>query len=123
MSTLGGRLGLAALRALGDGVAVLDATYLIDTCAADGVALATGCLPEDGRLKVRSDGRHRLELRDPSGRGVAAELTPVALERAVACRRLLDAGDDPDTVLAELRNGPADELVAVTTLEGPVTDA
>jgi hypothetical protein len=72
---------------------------------------------------VRNDGRHRLELRDRSGRGVAAELTPVALERAAACRRLLDAGGDPDTVLLELRNGPADELVAVTTLEGLVADA
>src|SRR5512137_503531 len=107
MSTLGGRLGMAALQALGEAAGELTACYHIDTCAADGIAVATGCLPEDGRLTMRPDGRHRLELRNAAGREVRIELTPTALERAAACRKLLDDGGDADEVLAALRSGPA----------------
>lgn len=123
MSTLGGRLGLAALSALEDGAGALEATYHIDTCAADGIAVATGCLPEAGRLSVRSDGLHRLELRDASGRGILAELTPTALEQAANCRKQLDNGEDVDEVLAVLRTGPVGELVKLTPLTGEGNDA
>lgn len=123
MSTLGGRLGAAALLALGDGAGELTACYHIDTCAADGIAVATGCLPEDGRVTVENSGLHRLELRNSAGCGVRAELTATALERAAACRKLLDAGGNADEVLAVLRSAPADELMALTPLTGEEADA
>ncbi len=118
MSTLGGRLGLAALAALGEGDGALSATYLIETCAADGIAEATGCLPE-----VKNAGRHRLELRSTDGRGMAAELTAMALELAAACRHRLDSGEDADAVLAQLRSAPIGELVTLTALAGEENDA
>ena len=118
MSTLGGRLGVAALAALGEVDSELMAYYLIDTCAADGIAEATGCLPE-----VRNEGRHRLELRVGCGRGVAAELTAAALEQAAACRRRLDAGEDVDAVLALLRVAPVEELMTLTWLADEGCDA
>ncbi|MCM2265169.1 MAG: formylmethanofuran dehydrogenase subunit E family protein [Desulfuromonadales bacterium] len=123
MSTLGGRLGEMALLAVGKDAGALTATYHIDTCAADGIAVATGCLPEEGRLKMHPDGLHRLELRGEDGVGVRAELTPTALERAAACRKQLDEGGAPDEVLTELRTGPADELIALTPLAGGENDA
>jgi formylmethanofuran dehydrogenase subunit E len=123
MSTLGGRLGMAALQALGEGTGEMTATYFIDTCAADGVAMATGCLQEEGRLTVRNEGCHRLELCAADGRGVAAELTATALEQAAACRRQLDAGEDADTVLAPLRAAPLEALLILTPLPGGGDDA
>lgn len=123
MSTLGGRLGQAALEALGGAAGGLTAVYRIDTCAADGIALATGCLPEEGRLTVRKDGRHCLELCCAEGRGVRAELTAAALQQAAACRRRLDAGEDAELVLAGLRNAPADELVMLSPLGAGDVDA
>jgi len=119
MSTLGGRLGLAALEALDGSCGTYEARYRIDTCAADGIALATGCLPEEGRLSVRNEGRHCLELWDAAtGRGVRAELTAAALERAAACRRLQEAGADSAAAdaLAALRGAPTEELVWLTPL-------
>ncbi|MDT8441776.1 MAG: FmdE family protein [Desulfuromonadales bacterium] len=115
MSTLGGRLGLAALAALGEDGGSLTATYGIDTCAADGIAVATGCLPEQGRLTVHDRGRHRLELRGRGG-GVAAELTAAALARAALCRQRLAAGEDAAEVLAGVRNAPDAELLVLTPL-------
>ena len=122
MSTLGGRLGMAALGALGDDSGELTATYRIDTCAADGIAVATGCLPEEGRLTVRAEGRHRLELHG-DGRGVCAELTNAALQQAAACRRWLDAGEDADSVLAALRTAADQELIVLTPLSAGENDA
>ncbi|MHB1397073.1 MAG: formylmethanofuran dehydrogenase subunit E family protein [Trichloromonadaceae bacterium] len=114
MSTLGARLGLAAMQALGATSAELRAWYHIETCAIDGIALTTGCLPEQGRLTVLAEGRHRLRLQDDCGHGVCAELTAGALERAAACRRLLDAGDPAaEAALAALRSDPLAELVQV----------
>ena len=118
MSTLGGRLGVAALQVLGEAAGELTACYHIDTCAADGIAVATGCLLENGRLTMRPDGLHRLDLWGAKGLGVRAELTTTALERAAACRKLLDDGGDADAVLAALRSGPAAELIALTPLAG-----
>ena len=114
MSTLGARLGLAAMQALGATSAELRAWYHIETCAIDGIALTTGCLPEEGRLTVLAEGRHRLRLQDDCGHGVYAELTAGALERAAACRRLLDAGDPAaEAALAALRSDPLAALVQV----------
>lgn len=112
MSTLGARLGEAALHALGASSGELRACYQIETCAVDGIALTTGCLPEDGRLTVQPQGRHRLQLRDGFDREVCAELTATALERAAVCRRLLDAGDAAaEAALAALRSDPLEVLV------------
>lgn len=117
MSTLGARLGLAAIQALGETAAGLRGWYQIETCALDGIALTTGCLPEEGRLTVLAEGRHRLRLQDDSGHGVCAELTATALERAAACRRLLDAADPAaEVALAALRSDPVEELVWVYPL-------
>jgi formylmethanofuran dehydrogenase subunit E len=116
MSTLGGRLGLAALAALGSEVSAFTATYRIDTCAADGIAMATGCLQEEGRLVIHNEGRHRLELRTAGGGGVAAELTARALAEAAACRRRLDAGEAAEVVLATVRTAPDAELIALMPL-------
>lgn len=125
MSTLGARLGLAAMQALGERAAELRAWYHIETCAIDGIALATGCLPEEGRLTVLAEGRHRLRLEDDCGQGVYAELTATALERAAACRRLLDAADPAaESALAALRSDPAGELVHVWPVAGePASNA
>jgi len=117
MSTLGGRLGLAALAALDKECGVLTAVYHIDTCAVDGITEATGCVPT-----VNAAGHHRLELRSSDGCGVAAELTAMALEQAAACRLRLDAGEAADVVLAALRTGPLQELVAVTRLPSGGSD-
>ncbi len=113
MSTLGGRLGAAALAALGGESGALTAIYYIDTCAVDGIFEATGCVPT-----VRAEGHHRLELRGASGHGVAAELTVAALEQAAACRRRLDAGEVADEVLAPLRCAPVEDLMTITVLAG-----
>jgi formylmethanofuran dehydrogenase subunit E len=123
MSTLGGRLGQAALQALGENTGELMACYHIDTCAVDGIAIATGCLPEEGRLTVRAEGLHRLDLWMADHRGLRAELTPTALERAAACRKRLDNGEDADEVLAALRSAPVDELIVLTPLAGERNDA
>lgn len=125
MSTLGARLGQAALQALGEPVAELRGWYQIETCAIDGIALTTGCLPEQGRLTVLAEGRHRLRLQDDYGHGVYAELSAEALERAAACRRLLDAGDPAaETALAALRSDPVGELVQVWAIaEEPAPNA
>lgn len=118
MSTLGGRLGTAALAALGRECAELSAIYFIETCAADGIAEATGCATE-----VRNEGRHRLELLTVDGRGVAAELTPAALEEAARCRKRLDAGEEADEVLAYVRTAPVAELITITPLGAGEGDA
>lgn len=123
MSTLGGRLGAAALSALGAVDGELTACYHIDTCAVDGIAVATGCFPEEDRLIVTGVGLHRLDLRDAAGHGMRAELTATALARAATCRKLLDDGKDADEALAALRAGPAAELIALTQLAGEETDA
>ena len=111
------------LSALGEVGGELHAIYHIDTCAADGIAVVTGCLPEEGRLTVNNVGRHRLELWGAAGCGVRAELTVAALARAAVCRKRLDEGGNADEVLAVLRSAPADELIALTPLAGEEADA
>ena len=101
MSTLGGRLGRAA-------AAHVDslrrrAVYHIDTCALDGIRVATGC----HEIRVVDEGRHVLDLVDDrNGRGVRVALRPEALAIAGEYRRLDDALDrdraglDPTTLAA-----------------------
>lgn len=86
MSTLGGRLGLAAISWL-DADSELSATYSNRTCATDGIAEATGCSEELGTLVVNNDGRHALTLRSAQT-SVQVELTAAALQMAGQYRSL-----------------------------------
>ena len=87
MSTLGGRLGLAALKWLGDCDGELQAIYSNRTCASDGIAETTGCTEEKGSLIVKNDGRHALALSSAQA-SVEVELTTEALEMAGRYRSL-----------------------------------
>ncbi|HKJ29314.1 MAG TPA: formylmethanofuran dehydrogenase subunit E family protein [Desulfuromonadales bacterium] len=87
MSTLGGRLGLAALKWLGDCDGELQAVYSNRTCATDGIAETTGCTEEKGSLIVKNDGRHALTLSSAQA-SVEVELTAEALEMAGRYRSL-----------------------------------
>lgn len=99
MSTLGGRLGLAALKILGDGEGAWAAVYLTRTCALDGIAETTGLSDDGGTLKVQQAGRHALRLQR-GRRMVELELSPAAMQQAGGYRKLsceLEAGwDDLD---------------------------
>ena len=87
MSTLGGRLGLAAVKMLGENPAGLQAIYSNRTCALDGIAEATGCCEEEGTLVVQNDGRHALVLKSVAA-SVEVELTAEALTMAGRYRSL-----------------------------------
>jgi formylmethanofuran dehydrogenase subunit E len=97
MSTLGGRLGLAAMKLLGGSTGNLQAIYSNRTCAADGIAEATGCSEDEGSLIVKSDGRHALLLSSAQA-SVEVELTAEALEMAgryrSLCNRLENGWDE-----------------------------
>jgi formylmethanofuran dehydrogenase subunit E len=129
MSILGARLGLAARAALGAAPGErLTARYLHQTCALDGIQLATGCTAGNGNLQVDRRGEHRLLLfREGSTAGVEAELTAHALARGQAYGRLRAEAEaaPPGTpegrraeealeeLLGELEAAPAQELVSV----------
>lgn len=120
MSTLGGRLGHAARRRLGEGEG-LRAVYRARTCAVDGIALTTGCSPEAGSLAVEDCGRHVLTVTRPGGDGVTVALRAAALELAGSYRRLRDAAAEEarlERVLEELRTLPEDRLLTVRLLPG-----
>ena len=97
MSTLGGRLGLAAIKWLDDVDGELQAVYSNRTCATDGIAETTGCTEEKGSLIVKNDGRHALTLFS-SQTSVEVELTSEALEMAgryrSLCNRLENGWDE-----------------------------
>lgn len=109
MSTLGGRLGLAAMRALAVTAEVeLVAVCETDSCALDGIAETTGCQLADGRLSVEPKGVHALRLTAPGRRAVRVALSPLALDIAGRYRRL-------DELCARQRRAgvPAAELHAL----------
>ena len=87
MSTLGGRLGFAARQQLSDR-APLRATYFIDTCAADGISVMTGCSKAAGTLRIVARQRHALWLQDEDGGELFAELSDPALQLAGTYRTL-----------------------------------
>lgn len=132
MSTLGGRLALAALDSLPKAEDDLRAEFQMRTCAIDGIAEITGCNEEDGTLSVRHTGRHLLTLFSESSE-VAVELTPHALTLAgryrTLCNRLeqnwetLSSSEQArrrramerllDTLLPQLWEGDQSELVHI----------
>ena len=87
MSTLGGRLGLAAIKWLGVSIGELQAIFSNRTCATDGIAETTGCTEEKGSLIVKNDGRHALTLSSAQA-SVEVELTAEALQMAGRYRSL-----------------------------------
>ena len=91
MSTLGGRLGMAAMKLFGAGEGELKAVYSNRTCALDGISETTGCSEEAGNLTVKNDGRHSLQLQT-SEAVIEVELTELAMEMAgryrMLCNRL-----------------------------------
>ena len=114
MSTLGGRLGLAAMKWLGDSAGELQAVYSNRTCALDGIAEATGCSEEAGTLVVKSDGRHVLLLKSPQV-SVEVELTAEALEMAgryrSLCSRLENGWDDLEVEEQTRRRAEKDAML------------
>ena len=87
MSTLGGRLGMAAMNLLGADASELKAVYSNRTCALDGIAETTGCNEEAGSLIVKNDGRHALQLQTGEA-FVEVALTEEVLEMAGRYRTL-----------------------------------
>ena len=138
MSTLGGRLGLAALRLLGEGPGVLRASYGARTCALDGLAETTGCTEAAGSLVVSGTGNHALCLAHGAAQ-VEVVLSPVALQRAGTYRQLCNELErdwetlDADEQVSRRRQMDAalDELLPyfwhaaeaelITVLSGPRT--
>jgi formylmethanofuran dehydrogenase subunit E len=114
MSTLGGRLGLAALKWLGDCDGELQAIYSNRTCAMDGIAETTGCTEEKGFLIVKNDGRHALTLSSAQA-FVEVELTAEALEMAgryrSLCNRLENGWDELEVDEQVKRRAEMDALL------------
>ena len=92
MSTLGGRMGLAALKALGiESNSELTAVFAQDTCAVDGIELTTGCSRSTGSLLVEESGRPMLVVRADEGQSVQVGLSERALATAWEYRTLDEA--------------------------------
>ena len=137
MSTLGGRLGLAAMACFAGTTERLQALYSHRTCALDGIAEVTGCSEETGTLVVKNTGHHALVLSSPR-QTVELALTDTALEMAgryrLLCGRLeqnwADLGPDEqarrrgemDALLDELlpRFWLAEEALLVKRLAGDI---
>lgn len=118
MSTLGGRLGLAAVRRFAGqgGAGERLAVYHADTCAVDGVQVTTGCRPEDGSLRVVDQGRHALALvSPPTGEGVIVSLREAALAIAWEYRSVSEALDrdrhDLSAAMLEARERQRQEVL------------
>ena len=83
MSTLGGRLGLAALSALDvEPGSDMTAVFENDTCAVDGIELTIGCLQSTGALRVEDTGSHALTVRTENGMSVRVTISESALATA-----------------------------------------
>ena len=83
MSLLGARLALAAREALGPQPPAVhfSARYRHQTCALDGIQLATSCTPGNNNLEIDPVGEHHLTLWvQETGTTVCARLTDKALE-------------------------------------------
>jgi hypothetical protein len=117
MSTLGVRLGEAALQHLSrlpqnD----LRLSYLMKTCAADGIRIvfeSAGFTPE---LSIEPSDQHRLRCCIASGQELSLQLSAEAMQLA-AGYRALDAADQPER-LELLRTIAAKRLIDF--IEGPV---
>jgi formylmethanofuran dehydrogenase subunit E len=83
MSTLGGRMGLAALKSF-DGVANsrLSVVFEHGTCAVDGIEITSRCSRSAGTLRVENSGQHSLVMHSGQGSSVRITLNEFALATA-----------------------------------------
>ncbi len=105
MSTLGVRLGWAALRRLES--ELQGATYFMQTCARDGIRLSLNF----EELQVEEQGRHLLHFADRSTQW-EIELLPKTLELA-ASYRLLDSDTERDSLLEGFRSAEESTLMKI----------
>jgi len=118
MSTLGGRMGLAAMTTLGpQPVESLEARYAHDTCAVDGIEVTTGCSRDNGRLTVAPLGAHALSVY-AGERGVTVSLRDRALEIAWRYRKV-----DEELEAARGAGRPLDEIEGLVHLRSQVLQA
>ncbi len=101
MSTLGGRLGLAAMGVAEECRSDMKLVYSNRTCALDGIIETTGCTEEAGSLIVKVDGRHALQVsnkRVSMEIELSAEALQIAGRYRSLCNRLEQDWDelDPD---------------------------
>jgi hypothetical protein len=93
MSTLGVRLGEAALRQLVPLSPVdLDLCYLAQTCAADGIRILFESSGFNNALRVEPSGQHRLRCRSVAGEELSLQLSAEAMLLAAGYRELDEAG-------------------------------
>ncbi|MBI5189417.1 MAG: hypothetical protein HZA22_01895 [Nitrospirae bacterium] len=85
MSTMGARLGLAAMAALGVTKAdqfKVEGLFHTKNCALDGIQFTTGCTLGNGNLAYAEEGRAAFTLNRRDGRGgVVVTVSGAALER------------------------------------------
>ena len=105
MSTLGLRLGWAALRKLES--ELQGATYFVQTCARDGIRLAL----HFEELQVEDQGRHQLRFGDRTKQW-EIELLPTTLELA-ASYRLLNCDIERDSLLERFRTAEESTLMKI----------
>ncbi len=129
MSTLGGRLGLAAMAQPQLQKETLRAIYHSRTCALDGIAQITGCNEEDGTMTVTAEGRHLLEIFDASGNALVLSLNDNAMRIAGDYRRLSieleqnwDELDEEERVARERRREAALDAVLPGLWQAPDAD-
>ena len=105
MSTLGLRIGWAALRRLE--TELLGATFFAQTCARDGIRLALNYAD----LQVEVQGQHLLRFFDRDNHW-EIELLPKTLDLA-ASYRLLPSDIERDALLEELRTADESSLLSI----------
>lgn len=84
MSTMGARLGIAAMNALGvtkSDQFRLRGVYRARNCALDGVQFVTGCTLGNGNLECEDEARASFSLDRRDGGGVTATVSDDALSR------------------------------------------
>jgi formylmethanofuran dehydrogenase subunit E len=92
MSTLGGRMGLAALKALDAREdSSLSAVFEHGTCVVDGIEMTTGCSRSSGSLRVEDSGRHSVVVQFGEKMSVRVSLNEFALATAWEYRTADDA--------------------------------
>jgi formylmethanofuran dehydrogenase subunit E len=91
MSTMGARLGLAAMAALGVTKAdqfLVEGHYCSRNCALDGIQFTTGCTLGNGNFSFEDHGRASLVLRMRDGsRSVTVSISEPALTRLAEHKR------------------------------------
>ncbi|HEY5673004.1 MAG TPA: FmdE family protein [Malonomonas sp.] len=117
MSTLGVRLGEEALRRFAQlPMDSLQLSYLMKTCAADGIRIVFESAAFPAALSVEPAGQHRLRCRFAADQELSLQLSAEAMRLAAGYREL-DEADQPER-LDLLRTVAADRLIDF--IEGPI---